>query len=66
MSRFVNGLVAYIEHEVKLLLPYSFDLEYQKALNCEKYLRIVHRWPSFNLDTRPSRLGTFPKSNPST
>ena len=66
VSRFVNGLRAYIKLELKLQLPYSLDIAYQKALNYEKYFLVVLRRISFTLDTWLSRLGTFPRSTSNT
>ena len=64
LFRFVNGLRADIKCEVKVYRLYSLDVAYQKALEYEKYFRIIPRCVHFNSDTHPSHPSTFPRSHP--
>ena len=66
VSSFVNSLIVDIKRVVKIQPLYFLNVAYQKALNYEKYLRVILMCVPFSLDTRPSHPSTFPRSHSST
>ena len=66
MSSFVNDLRADIKREVKVSSLHSLDAAYQKDLDYEKNLHVIHGHVPFNSDTRSSCLSTFFRSHFST